>query len=108
MLLADSCESDIHIEILLGADVFQQVIQVHSFEKINETIAYLPTVFGYALQGSQESYKSNVRKSVLTSFCMASLDVQVLWDLETLGIKEKEEQWIVMILTLTFIFIFCL
>ena len=71
--------------------MFWQVIQAHSFEKMNDTIKCIPTVFGYALQGRKESYKSNVKKSILSNFCMASSDVQVLCDLETLGIKEKEE-----------------
>ena len=55
--------------------MFWQVIQAHSFEKMNDTIKCIPTVFGYALQGRKESYKSNVKKSVLANFCVVSSDV---------------------------------
>lgn len=89
--LADCCESEINIEILIGADVFWQIIEASSFERIDQTITCVPTIFGFALQGSQESYKPNISSVVSTNFCVATSDVQMLWELEALGIKEKEE-----------------
>ncbi|KAG8196002.1 hypothetical protein JTE90_028973 [Oedothorax gibbosus] len=53
LALADCCETDMDIEILIGADSFWQIIEGSSFEKIDKTITCVPTLFGYALQGNQ-------------------------------------------------------
>ncbi|KFM71288.1 hypothetical protein X975_00963, partial [Stegodyphus mimosarum] len=91
LVLADCCDSNINIEILIGADVFWQIIEASTFEKINQEITCVPTIFGFALQGSQDVYSSNVKTAVSANFCVAASDVQVLWELDALGIKEKEE-----------------
>ncbi|XP_054708165.1 uncharacterized protein LOC129217975 [Uloborus diversus] len=91
LILADCFESDIQIEVLIGADVFWQIVDSTRFEKINKTITCVPTVFGFALQGTQLSDSQCLKNEVASNLCVAATDVQILWELEALGIKEKEE-----------------
>jgi hypothetical protein len=89
--LADSCENNVSVEILIGADVFWQVVDSAGVERIDDSISCVPTLFGFALQGAQGCSKSVFASTVASNFCGASTDVQMLWDLEALGINEKQE-----------------
>lgn len=88
--LADCCEMDMGIEVLIGADVFWQIVESSSYQKIDQAITCVPTIFGFALQGSQEVGDLSVKRAVSSNFCAAASDIKVLWELESLGIKEKE------------------
>ncbi|GBN72844.1 hypothetical protein AVEN_191402-1 [Araneus ventricosus] len=55
-------------------------------EKINGTVTCVPTIFGFALQCIQ-SGNSSSSANILVS----ASDVQLLWELETLGIRERTE-----------------
>ncbi|KAF8777397.1 hypothetical protein HNY73_014265 [Argiope bruennichi] len=83
--LADTCESKAKIEILIGRDAFWRIIDASHFEKLNNTMTCVPTIFGFALQGSGSSGPCSANVLVSAS------DVQVLWDLETLDIRDEAE-----------------
>ncbi|KAF8785233.1 hypothetical protein HNY73_010805 [Argiope bruennichi] len=57
------------------------------FEKLNNTVTCVPIIFGFALQGTQ----SGSIGPCSANFLVSASDVQVLWDLETLGIREETE-----------------
>ncbi|KAF8795016.1 hypothetical protein HNY73_002918 [Argiope bruennichi] len=84
--LADTCENKAKIEILIGGDVFWRIINASHVEKLNNTVTCVPTIFGFALLGTQ----SGSSGPSSANFLSAS-DVQVLWDLETLGIRDETE-----------------
>lgn len=47
--------------------------------------------FRYDLQGSQECNKPNFDSALSANFCIIASDIQVLWGLKALGIKQGEE-----------------
>ncbi|KAF8769854.1 hypothetical protein HNY73_017453 [Argiope bruennichi] len=85
--LADTRESKAKIEILIGGDVFWRIIDASHAVKLNNTVTCVPTTFGFALQGTQ----SGSRGPCSVNLIVSASNVQVLWDLETLGIREETE-----------------
>ncbi|XP_054724195.1 uncharacterized protein LOC129234242 [Uloborus diversus] len=90
LFLADMCNSENEIEVLIGGDVFWGIICDSKVFKINETLSCVPTMFGLAIQGVQQNCNSSF-VGVLATDCVIAKDVQVLWDLDVLGITDKEE-----------------
>ncbi|KAF8776870.1 hypothetical protein HNY73_013810 [Argiope bruennichi] len=84
--VADTCESKAKIEILIG-DVFWLIIDASHVQKLNNAVTCIPTSFGFALQGTQSGSSGPCSAYILVS----ASDVQVLWDLETLGIRDETE-----------------
>ncbi|KAF8782675.1 Alanine aminotransferase 2 like protein [Argiope bruennichi] len=85
--LADTCESKAKIEILIGGDVIWRIIDASPVEKLNNTLTCVPTIFGFVLQSTQ----SGSSGPCAANFLVSVLDVQVLWDLETSGIRDETE-----------------
>ncbi|XP_055926957.1 uncharacterized protein LOC129958485 [Argiope bruennichi] len=85
--LADTCENKAKIEILIGGDVFWRIIYASHVEKLNNTVTCVPTIFEFAMQGTQSGSSGPCSANFLGSVS----DVQVLWDLETLGIRNETE-----------------
>ncbi|XP_054709062.1 uncharacterized protein LOC129218764 [Uloborus diversus] len=90
LFLADMCNSENEIEVLIGGDVFWGIICDSKVFKINETLSCVPTMFGLAIQGVQQNCNSSF-VGVLATDCVIAKDVQVLWDLDVLGNTDKEE-----------------
>nr|XP_042913532.1 uncharacterized protein LOC122273556 [Parasteatoda tepidariorum] len=88
-VLADACSNfNQGLDILIGADLFWEIVDNSKVEKINKSLYCIPTIFGYTVQGIQEKNKENC--ATLTNLSSV-MDVQVLWDLELLGIREENE-----------------
>ncbi|KAF8789751.1 hypothetical protein HNY73_007668 [Argiope bruennichi] len=85
--LADTCESKAKIELLIGRDVFWGIIDASRVEKLNNMVTCVPTIFEFALQDTQ----SGSSGSCSANFLVSESDAQMLWDLETLGIKDETE-----------------
>lgn len=89
-LLADKgSNSEQSVDILIGADIFWNVINNSKVEKISENLYGIPTIFGFTLQGVQNGFENKMLQNpVAINFSMTS-DIQMLWKLETLGICDE-------------------
>ncbi|GBM87062.1 hypothetical protein AVEN_117911-1 [Araneus ventricosus] len=85
-LPTDPGESHINIDVLIGAGVFWTIVDASGLEKIN-SLTCVATIFGSALQGKQESLPNTAGLSA--SFLAATADVQILWELDSLGMNDR-------------------
>ncbi|GBN18025.1 hypothetical protein AVEN_41401-1 [Araneus ventricosus] len=83
--LADPYEKidNLPIEVLIGADFYWTVMTVKPPKKLNESLVFMPSVFGSASHNICTD-KVTVQKE--------DEDVLTFWDLETLGIKAIQEK----------------
>ena len=85
-----SKNSTLAIQILIGVDQIWNYLDHTHAVKVGNLVAQL-SIFGYLLSGRVETPTESSNSDNTTLLCLnSSHDLQMFWDLEVLGIKEKE------------------
>ena len=85
--LTDYCDSDESIELLIGADVAGKLLTNRRVQLKCGLVAF-ETLLGWTVMGSIPEKKKEDAVLSAISLHVASCDVQDLWTLDTLGIKD--------------------
>jgi hypothetical protein len=90
VFLTDLQPGSLEIEVLFGADACAHLF-TGIIKKIQESIIAVDTKLGWTVMGRLENLEESVSCQVITS-CLDVADVERLWSLDTLGIRDPAER----------------